>query len=201
MARMPGGRRRPVVHVCCSFSPPARIARREADYLHLHTLLRRHALAEPCLVHAWSILPERVSLVLTVLGRGSAEGYLGRVFDDHGRYWEQEHCRALDREAGHLGIEPVGGQPAAVLAAMRDVELAPVRAGRVRRPEEWPHTSARWHLFGEAEDLVIDHLAWVRLGIDAQTRRYVYAEAMRLANPDPVRAAVEQVIRARAAAR
>ena len=40
------------------------------------------------------------------------------------------------------------------LTAMRHIELNPVRAGLVRRAEDWPWSSARAHLHGETDRLI-----------------------------------------------
>ncbi len=197
MARMPAGRPQPVVHLVCEFAEPARVAATPEDYLNLLAALRRHAVAQSCVVHAWTVLPRRLELLLTVLGRGCPTALLERAVEEHAHHWQQEYCQPLRRDLATLRSGPVRGGLPAVLAAMRAVELAPVRAGRAHAPESWAWSSARWHMFGEPEGLVIDHLAYVRLGIDAQTRCYVYTEAMRSDYPDPILAALRSVLEAR----
>ena len=43
-----------------------------------------------------------------------------------------------------------------MLAALRYVELSPVRAGLVDKPGDWPWSSARAHPAGEADPLLSD---------------------------------------------
>jgi len=44
-----------------------------------------------------------------------------------------------------------------LFAAVRYVELNPVRAGIVEKPEDYPWSSARAHIFGEKEELLSDN--------------------------------------------
>jgi putative transposase len=201
MARMPAGRPQRVVHLVCELAEPARVAATPDDYHNLLGTLRRHAVVQSCVVHAWALLPQRLEMMLSVLGRGCPTTLLERALEEHAHHWQQEYCQPLRRDLASLHTSAVRGGLPAVLGAMRAVELAPVRAGRAHSPESWAWSSARWHMFGEPEGLVIDHLAYVRLGIDAQTRCYVYTEAMRSDYPDPVFAALRSVLDARQRAR
>ncbi|MEA3011943.1 MAG: REP-associated tyrosine transposase [Sphingomonadales bacterium] len=104
-------------------------------------------------VWAWCLMPDRVHLVLVPAHQDGLRAALGET---HRRYaW------AANRREGRRG--PVWQSPftsfpmdeACLLACVRSVELGPVRAGLVARPEQWRWSSARAHL-GLAADPVTD---------------------------------------------
>ncbi len=116
--------------------------------------LYRHLIAEQSRkagteVWAWCLMPNHVHLVLVP---AEADGLRAAVGEAHRRYTrfvnERENWR------GHLWQSRFASFPmdeAHLFACVRYVELNPVRAGLVARPEQWPWSSARAHL-GLAED-------------------------------------------------
>jgi len=200
MARMPARRRRTrPLHVVCSYPRPHRLICHQRHYASLRTLLRRHAVDKCCVIHAWVLMPERLALVLTAQSEGGWEALVEAVVADYAAELAREYCRGFRRDRGHVASRELPDH-AAVLAAMREVELAPVAAGRAERPEDYPFSSAGWHLRGEADPVVIDHQAYVELGIDAATRRCVYRQAMAPVTADPLLEALHRALAARKAA-
>ena len=51
---------------------------------------------------------------------------------------------------------------------MRYVELNPVRAGIVAKPEEYRWSSYRFHALGAVDDLIVPHRMYTDLGNSAQ---------------------------------
>jgi len=63
-----------------------------------------------------------------------------------------------------------------LLACYRYIELNPVRAGLVRRPDEYRWSSYATNARGEASSLITPHDQYVALGRDPAERQAVYRE-------------------------
>jgi putative transposase len=125
----------------------------EGDYA-----LYRHLLAEGCAragtrIWAWCLMPNHVHLILVP---SNEDGLRAAIGEAHRRY-----TRLVNRREGwhgHLWQERFASFPMDeewLIACARYVELNPVRAGLVRRPEQWRWSSAGGHL-GLASDPVTD---------------------------------------------
>ena len=104
-------------------------------------------------IWAWCLMPDHVHLVLVP---AHADGLRAALGETHRRYtW------AVNRREGWRGplwqsrFSSFPMDEAHLLACVRYVELNPVRAGLVARPEQWRWSSARAHL-GLAADRVTD---------------------------------------------
>ena len=124
----------------------------EADYGYYIALMAEWCVRFDVLVWAYCLMPNHVHLVLVP---ESVEGLHRAVSEVHRRYTRAVNSREGWR--GHLWqgrfASFVMDEPH-LLTAMRYVELNPVRAGLVERPESYPWSSARAHLLGHDDDLV-----------------------------------------------
>jgi putative transposase len=120
--------------------------------------LYRHVLAEGCArvgtrIWAWCLMPNHVHLILVPSNEDGLRAALGEA---HRRYTRFVNGR--EGWHGHLWQERFASFPMDeewLIACARYVELNPVRAGLVRRPEQWRWSSARAHL-GSAPDGVTE---------------------------------------------
>jgi putative transposase len=62
-----------------------------------------------------------------------------------------------------------------LLRCQRYIEMNPVRAGLVLRPEDFHWSSHRYHVAGVADDLVTPHTMFLSLGESEAVRRRAYA--------------------------
>jgi len=101
---------------------------------------------------AYCLMPNHVHHVIVP----SREDSLAALFSDaHRRYTRQINFREGWR--GHLWQERFHSfvmDERYLMAAVRYVELNPVRAGLCQRPQDWPWSSARAHLRGQNDALV-----------------------------------------------
>lgn len=124
----------------------------DSDYVLYRRLLAEFCGKSAVAVWAYCLMPNHVHLVLVPadddgLRRALAEAHrryallINRRSDWRGHLW-QERFHSFVMDEAHL------------LAAVRYVELNPVRAGLAAAPEDWPWSSTRAHLAGEDDGLV-----------------------------------------------
>jgi putative transposase len=115
----------------------------------LHHFCRKNGTA----VWAWCLMPNHVHLILVPAGE---DGLRATLAPTHTRFAVEINRR--EDGCGHLWQGRFASVPmdeAHIHACFRYVELNPVRAGLVDRPEAWPWSSARAHL-GLASDGITD---------------------------------------------
>jgi putative transposase len=125
----------------------------DADYARYLVLLRHWCVKSGTAIWAWCLMPNHVHLILVP----SREDGLGAALAPaHRRYsWEVNQREGW---CGHLWQSRFASFPldeAHLYACLRYIELNPVRARLVDRPEAWRWSSARGHL-GLADDPLVD---------------------------------------------
>jgi putative transposase len=126
---------------------------RGADYDFYLQLLRSSCAGAGTAVWAWCLMPNHVHLVLVPAREDGLRAALGEA---HRRY--TRHVNLREDWRGHLWQSRFASCPmdeTHLLACVRYVELNPVRAGLVARPEQWRWSSARAHL-GLGDDGLTD---------------------------------------------
>lgn len=127
----------------------------DGDYRLYQALLADACRRRDVAVWAWCLMPNHVHLLLVP---ATAEALRLALGEAHQRY-----TRTVNRREGWTGHLWQGRFASAALgeghlvAAARYIELNPVRAGLVQRPEQWRWSSARAHLAGRGDGLVRAH--------------------------------------------
>lgn len=124
----------------------------DLDYLvyidHMRGACARHGVE----IWAWCLMPNHAHLAMVP----STEAALSRALSDgHQRYTREVNAR--EGWTGHLWqgrYTSCAMDERHLLAAARYIELNPVRAGLVERPQDYRWSSARAHLAGCDDDLV-----------------------------------------------
>jgi putative transposase len=159
-----------------------RIFFRDDDPILYLSLLRHFCRKSGTSVWAWCLMPNHVHLILVP---SHEDGLRAALAPAHTRY-----AIELNRRAGGCGhlwqgrFASVAMDEAHLHACLRYVELNPVRAGLVERPEGWRWSSARAHLGLAADDLtdlgpmqtrIDDWRAFLDAGLDAEDRDAIRA--------------------------
>jgi putative transposase len=124
----------------------------DADYQFYRDLLASGCRRYGVSVWAYCLMPNHVHLVLVP---ADTEGLRLALGEAHQRY-----TRAVNQREGWVGhlwqgrFASCALDTAHLIAAVRYVELNPVRARLVARAEDWRWSSARAHLSGEDDGLV-----------------------------------------------
>jgi putative transposase len=144
-----------------------------ADFERYRAELREISMREGCAVHAYVLMTNHVHLLMTPTATGQIARVLqalGRRFVRHindryhrtGTLWEGRYKACLVDTDEYL------------LRCYRYIELNPVRAGMVSRPEDYPWSSYRFNARGEPDPLVHPHAIYGSLGSHASTRQTAY---------------------------
>ena len=136
----------------------AEILRRYSVTLHSYVLMTNHVhllmTASDC---------EGISQVMKVLGSRYAQ-YFNKAYKRTGTLWEGRHkSSAVDGEAY-------------LLKCYRYIELNPVTANMVKRPEEYCWSSYACNAFGDHQDVITPHETYLSLGPDKEQRCSRYRE-------------------------
>ena len=165
-------------HAECFFSPDDRIAylRWLGEYAH-HTA--------SC-VHAYALMGNHVHLLLTPSAKGATAALMHLLRERHewhvAEFWQREGLlweECFDATPVHIHRY--------VLACMRYIELHPVRARMVSRPEQFRWSSHCSNAFGETNELLTPHSAYAVLGRSAEVRQAAYRELFRSVKPGGTR--------------
>jgi putative transposase len=135
--------------------------------------LERHAASSGCAVHAYVLMGNHVHLLLTP---SRADG-VSRLLYGLSRHYER-HVRDLHDRAEPLWNERVELRPVwprrYLIACMRYIELNPVRAGLVARPEQYRWSSYGANALGFADALLTPHAFYYALGRTPAERQAAY---------------------------
>ena len=126
-----------------------------------------------CEIHAYVFMTNHVHLLMTP----SSDHGIGKVMQSVGRRYVQQFNRAHRRTGtlweGRYRATLIDTERY-LLACYRYIELNPVRAGIVCRPEDYAWSSHRANARGITDALVTPHERYSALGSEAVTRRAAY---------------------------
>jgi putative transposase len=139
-------------------------------YLHY---LQEFASKFGCAIHAYVLMTNHVHLLLTPQRPDSAAllmkhlgqryvQYINRTYKRSGTLWEGRFRSCLTQTEEY------------VLACYRYIELNPVRAGMVNRPQDYRWSSYHTNALGRASNLIVFHDEYRRLALDDEGRLDAY---------------------------
>lgn len=152
------------------------IVRDDEDRRAFIDALRECAALHKVAIHAYVLMDNHLHLLATP----PAPDSLSRMMQSLGRRYvarfNRRHGRSGGLWEGRFRAAPL--EPAWLLSCMRYIELNPVRAGLVERPESYAWSSAAHHLGAVRDPLVHDHAGFWAMGNtpferDANYRRYM----------------------------
>ncbi len=134
-------------------------------------------------LHAYCLMTNHVHLLITP----DAEDSISRVMQHVGRQYVQYINRSYRRsgtlwEGRHKGS--LVEAETYLLSCQRYIELNPVSASMVEKPEEYPWSSYHSNALGAADPLISVHEVYMRIADNDGGRRRRYRELFRYALPD-----------------
>lgn len=147
----------------------------EADYQFYLEKLQLACEKHDCAVHAYVLMTNHVHLLITP----HTEQSLSKTMQMLGRYYVQYYNYCYQRTGtlweGRYKATLIESE-AYLLTCMRYIELNPVRAGMVSHPSEYPWSSYHRNALGKADELIVPHLEYRRLGKTDDERQSAYRQ-------------------------
>lgn len=145
----------------------------EEDYQFYLHFLEEFSVKFGCSIHAYVLMTNHVHLLLTPQRSDSASllmkhlgqryvQYINRTYRRSGTLWEGRFRSCLTQTEDY------------VLACYRYIELNPVRAGMVMKPQDYRWSSYHANALGKGRRLITPHEEYSRLGLDDAARRDAY---------------------------
>jgi len=125
----------------------------DGDYAAYLDLISKAAKASGTEIWAWRLMPNPVHFIMTP---GHEDGLRATFAEAHRRYSARIHARL--KLTGHLWqgrFSSTAMDERHLIAAARYLALNPVAAGMVKRARDWPWSSARAHLTGKDDGVVV----------------------------------------------
>jgi len=133
------------------------------DYLEYLKILKRVSDACHCAIHAYVLMTNHIHFLLTPDAGDSISrlfqecgrqyvGYINHTYRRRGTLWEGRHKGIIVESTAYL------------LTCRRYIELNPVRAGLVARPEDYRWSSYAANALGEDNCIICPHDEYVHLG-------------------------------------
>ena len=157
---------------CCH--QPAFVA--SDDFTYARMLLAQAAFDQALPIHAYAILPDVISLLVSVTKNSSLNQFLRAITGRYGAYFSSRYGRD-----GRMSCPApqfiTATAPAFVLACSRYIESSPSRAGLSRLCSGYAWSSYHANALGCEDELLSEHADYTALGRDSITRQSAYRRA------------------------
>lgn len=135
-----------------------------------------------CGVHAYVLMTNHVHLLLTPNRAESASLLMKYLGQRYVQYFNRRYARSGTLWEGRFR-SCIVSEETYLLSCYRYIELNPVRAQMVLRPEDYAWSSYRINALGAPSSFLAPHSCFQRLGLTEQERRSNYRDLVRSA-PD-----------------
>jgi putative transposase len=151
----------------------------DADRHHYRRLLRDACRRYGILVHAFVLMSNHVHLLLSVQEGGCLSSAMRQAGQTYVQTFNAKYRRTGPLWQGRFKSNPIDSE-AYVMRVIRYIELNPVRAAMVARPESYRWSSVHMHLGGSQDPLLTPHPAYTALGSDHRQRSIAYGAWLRM---------------------
>jgi putative transposase len=154
------------------------IFRSESDYECFLAILRNATVKHQTDVHTYVLMSNHVHLIATPQIEDGLSVTMKNVGETYVRYFNRRYERTGGMFDGRYRSLPIDSDRY-WFTCMRYVELNPIRAGMVTRPEDYRWSSYRYHALGETNDLIVPHPLYLALGNGAAVRQQCWGAICR----------------------
>ena len=139
------------------------------DWLHLY------ADEQDCRVHAYVLMTNHIHLLLSCTSADGISTMMKALGQRYAQYINRTHGRSGTLWQGRFRSSPTQ-QERYFFACQRYIELNPVRAGMVARPDDYRWSSYQANAHGFAGTFITPHPLYVALGGDDDSRQAAYRD-------------------------
>jgi putative transposase len=150
----------------------------DGDRLRYLTLFAQLAARYDCAIHAYALMSNHVHLLLTPADVNGLSLLMRNVGQQFAQYVNRVHGRTGSLWEGRYRSSIVDSE-SYFLTCQRYIELNPVRAGMVNRPEDYRWSTYLANAHGRADSLITPHPQFLALGRDDDSRRTAYLRLFR----------------------
>lgn len=153
----------------------------DEDYFEYLKILKKSADEQKCEVHAYVLMTNHIHLLLTPTGTDSVSGlfqaigrhyvpYINKKYQRSGGLWEGRFKASMIDSSQYL------------LTCMRYIELNPLRAGMVCKPEQYRWSSYHFNALGISNPIITPHDEYTGLVKAVEERLALYREMVEHGN-------------------
>ena len=139
------------------------------DYECFLTIFRAAATKYETDVHTYVLMTNHFHCIVTPRVEGALSRTMKNLEETYAGYFNRRYNRSGGLYQGRFRSFQIDTERY-WFTCMRYVELNPIRAGMVARPEDHRWSSHRFHAFGEPNDLIVPHPLYLALGTSASVR-------------------------------
>ena len=137
--------------------------------------MRKYAREFSCAIHAYVLMQNHVHLLATPAEAGASSRMMQSLGRCYVAYFNARHDRTGTLWEGRFKSCLVDSD-AYMLACYRYIEMNPVRARLVARPEDFPWSSFAHNALGAHDALITPHATFLALGLTAERRSQAYRD-------------------------
>jgi putative transposase len=130
-------------------------------------------------IHAYVLMTNHIHLLATPEEKDSLSRMMGVVGSRYAQYINKKYRRTGSLWEGRHKSSPVDSERY-LLKCYRYIELNPVAAHMVKRPEEYGWSSYAANAWGHDSEVITPHAEYLRLGNEGALRQYAYRELFKI---------------------
>jgi putative transposase len=151
----------------------------EEDFLYYKQVLGEGIKRYGVDLHAYCLMTNHVHLLMTPKEKDSISRVLQHVGRLYVRYINQRYKRSGTLWEGRHKSSLVDSEPY-LLKCYRYIELNPVVANMVEKPEEYPWSSYSFNGLGKADALIVPHILYSSMSNKSVLRCHLYRELFKV---------------------
>jgi putative transposase len=169
--------------------------RQRADYENYLLALGESALRYGLAIHAYVLMTNHIHLLVTSSCHDGPSKLMQQIGRKYVLQFNKKHGRVGALWEGRFRSSSITTDRY-LLACYRYIELNPVRAGLVARPEAYAWSSHKANAYGYANEIITPHGRWMDLGQTSRDRlnayRRLFLDVSGCGDDDQIRAAVRK---------
>lgn len=167
-----------VYHVMNRGNGKFQIFHEEEDYLHFKDILKKYTVLEGLIVYHYCIMPNHYHLEAELENPEEISSIMGGINRAYTHYYHKKYNTCGYLWQGRFKSKAVEKEEYAVCCGGY-IEMNPVRSKIIENPEEYKHSSAKYYLLGEKDEIVTEDRGYHNFGNTAKERRKNYLEYLR----------------------
>ncbi len=147
------------------------------DYDYYLELVKRHKTDHPFDLYHYCLMPNHVHFHVRTKDAADFSLFMKKLNLSYVHHYRERYGWVGHFWQDRYKSQPIG-KDSYFLQCGKYIELNPVRAGLVTRPEDYPYSSYRHYAFGEPNDLLTDDIFYEKLGDTKEERMSAYQKIM-----------------------